>query len=156
MAIALRSVRFLDGFASLEIRECADRSMIQLVVETAPDRTAEPYMMTLTASEWLQLMSLPYIDRSKCAEPPPKNVLETFTLVDEQMSVEVHERADRAAVVIVVNGGDDLTDASALIELSAEQWEYLRRLDYTTPVNTQQNVAPRVVSGPDAQRGSVH
>ena len=113
-------------------------------------------MMTLTASEWLQLMSLPYIDRSKCAEPPPKNVLETFTLVDEQMSVEVHERADRAAVVIVVNGGDDLTDASALIELSAEQWEYLRRLDYTTPLNTQQSAAPRVVSSTDAQRGSVH
>jgi len=156
MAIALRSVRFLDGFASLEIRECADRSMIQLVVETAPDKTAEPYMMTLTAAEWLQLMSLPYVDRAKCAEPRTKNVLETFTLVDEQMSVEVRERADRAAVVIVVNGGDDLTDAAALIELSAEQWEYLRRLDYTTTLSTQQNVAPRVVSSPDTQRGSVH
>src|ERR671930_204859 len=105
MAIALRAVRFLDAFASLEIRECADRSMIQLVVERSSDKTAEPYMMTLTASEWLQLTSLPYVDRSKCAEPPPKNVLETFTLVDEQMSVEVRERADRAAVVIVVNGG---------------------------------------------------
>ena len=156
MAIALRSVRFLDGFTSLEIRECADRSMIQLVVETAPDRTAEPYMMTLTASEWCQLTSLPYVDRSKCTEPPPKNVVETFTLVDEQMSVEVRERADRAAVVIVVNGGDDLTDAAAFIELSAEQWEYLRRLDYTTRFNTQQNVTPRHVSRPDAQRGSVH
>ena len=156
MAIALRSVRFLDGFTSLEIRECADRSMIQLVVETAPDRTAEPYMMTLTASEWCQLTSLPYVDRSKCTEPPPKNVVETFTLVDEQMSVEVRERADRAAVVIVVNGGDDLTDAAAFIELSAEQWEYLRRLDYTTQLNTQQNVTPRHVSRPDAQRGSVH
>jgi hypothetical protein len=156
MAIALRSVRFLDGFTSLEIRECADRSMIQLVVETASDRTAEPYMMTLTASEWCQLTSLPYVDRSKCTEPPPKNVVETFTLVDEQMSVEVRERADRAAVVIVVNGGDDLTDAAAFIELSAEQWEYLRRLDYTTRLNTQQNVTPRLVSSPDAQRGSVH
>jgi hypothetical protein len=156
MAIALRSVRFLDGFTSLEIRECADRSMIQLVVETASDRTAEPYMMTLTASEWCQLTSLPYADRSKCTEPPPKNVVETFTLVDEQMSVEVRERADRAAVVIVVNGGDDLTDAAAFIELSAEQWEYLRRLDYTTRLNTQQNVTPRLVSSPDAQRGSVH
>ena len=156
MAIALRSVRFLDGFASLEIRECADRSMIQLVVEPSPDKTAEPYMMTLTASEWLQLTSLPYVDRSKCAEAPPKNVLETFTLVDEQMSVEVRERADRAAVVIVVNGGDDLSDAAALIELSAEQWEYLRRLDYTAAHNTQQNVAPRFISSPDAQRGSVH
>jgi hypothetical protein len=83
-------------------------------------------------------------------------VVETFTLVDEQMSVEVRERADRAAVVIVVNGGDDLTDAAAFIELSAEQWEYLRRLDYTTRLNTQQNVTPRLVSSPDAQRGSVH
>jgi hypothetical protein len=156
MAIALRSVRFLDGFASLEIRECADRSMIQLVVETAPDRTTEPYMMTLTASEWLQLTSLPYVDRSKCADAPPKNVLETFTLVDEQMSVEVRERADGAAVVIVVNGGDDLADAAAFIELSAEQWEYLRRLDYTTSVSTQQNVSPRRVASTDAQRGSVH
>jgi len=96
------------------------------------------------------------VDRAKCAEPRTKNVLETFTLVDEQMSVEVRERADRAAVVIVVNGGDDLTDAAALIELSAEQWEYLRRLDYTTTLSTQQNVAPRVVSSPDTQRGSVH
>ena len=113
-------------------------------------------MMTLTASEWFQLTSLPYVDRSKCTDPLPNNVLETFTLVDDQMSVEVRERADRAAVVIVVNGGDDLTDAAALIELSAEQWEFLRRLDYTTPLNTQQNATPRLVSSPDAQRGSVH
>jgi hypothetical protein len=111
-------------------------------------------MMTLTASEWLQLTSLPYVDRSKC-DGPPKNVLETFTLVDEQISVEVRERADRAAVVIVVNGGDDLTDAAALIELSAEQWEYLRRLDYTTSAAASK-VASRVVPTADAQSGSVH
>ena len=154
MAIALRSVRFFDGLVSLEIRECADRSMIQLVVETSQDNEAEPCMMTLTASEWYQLTNLPYVDRSKNEGAPPKNVLETFTLVDDQMSVEVHERADRASVLIVVNG-DELADASALIELTAEQWEFLRRLDYTVPVEPHPNQSPRLHGNVDA-RGSVH
>src|SRR5262249_4483335 len=146
--------RFFNGLASLEIRECADRSMIQLVVETSPDQETEPCMMTLTASEWYQLTNLPYVDRSKSEGAPPKNVLETFTLVDEQMSVEIRERADRASVLIVVNG-DELADASALIELTAEQWEYLRRLDYTVAVEPQPNQSPRLHGIVDA-RGSVH
>lgn len=152
MAIALRSVRFFDGLVSLEIRECADRSMIQLVVETASDKETEPCMMTLTASEWYQITNLPYFDRSKGEGAPPKNVLETFTLVDDQMSVEIRERADRASVLIVVNG-DELEDASALIELSAEQWEYLRRLDYTVSVEPQPNQSMRLHASID---GSVH
>ena len=154
MAIALRSVRFFDGLASLEIRECADRSMIQLVVETAPDRDAEPCMMTLTAAEWCQLMNLPYIDRTKRDGAAPKNVLETFTLVDDQMSVEVRERADRSSVLIVVTG-DDLAEASALIELTAEQWEYLRRLDYTAPTEPPAAPSPRLQPNVDT-RGSIH
>ena len=138
MAIALRSVRFFDGLASLEIRECADRSLIQIVVETGADNETEPCMMTLTASEWYQLTNLPYVDRSKSEGALPKNVLETFTLVDDQMSVEVRERADRASVLIVVHG-DELADASAMIELTVDQWDYLRRLDYTVPTDPQPN-----------------
>jgi hypothetical protein len=130
MAIALRSARFCGAFAVLEVRECADRSQIQIVVESGPQLATTRHVMTLTAEEWSQITGVPFIDDGRDDQELPENVLETFTLVDENVSLEVHERADRSSVLIVVTAADS-DDDPATIELSADQWRYLQILDYT-------------------------
>jgi hypothetical protein len=130
MAIALRSARFCGAFAVLEVRECADRSQIQIVIESGPHLATTRHMMTLTAEEWSQITALPFIDDGSEDQELPTNVFETFTLVDENTSLEVHERPDRNSVLIVVTGVNS-DDDPAMIELNADQWRYLQILDYT-------------------------
>jgi hypothetical protein len=132
MAIALRSARFIAEGASLEVRECADRTQIQIVAENDPPMASDRYLLTLSASDWARLINLPYVDRSDCErhEQPPVNVLETFTLVEDRTSLEVRERPDRESLLIIVRDIDDGAEDGTSIELTAEQWQYLRGLDY--------------------------
>ena len=132
MAIALRSARFIAEGASLEVRECADRTQIQLVAETDRPVASDQYLLTLSASDWAQLIKLPYLDRSECErlEQPPVNVVETFTLVEDRTSLEVRERPGRPGLLIIVRDIDDGDEDGTSIELTAEQWQYLCGLDY--------------------------
>jgi hypothetical protein len=131
MAIALRSARFIAEGASLEVRECADRTQIQLVAESRPI-ASDQYLLTLSASDWAKLIRLPYLDRSECErlEQPPVNVLETFTLVEDRTSLEVRERPGRSGLLIIIRDIDDGDEDGTSIELTTEQWQYLCGLDY--------------------------
>jgi hypothetical protein len=133
MAIALRSARFISKNASLEIRECADRTQIQIVAES--DGTVyDRYVLTLSASDWAKLIRLPYLHRAERDRraQTPANVLGTFTLVDDMTSLEIRERPDRESVQIIIRDLEDGDEDGASIELTAEQWLYLCRLDYVT------------------------
>jgi len=132
MAIALRSARFIAEGASLEVRECADRTQIQIVAESDRPIASDQYLLTLSASDWGKLIQLPYLDRSECVhlEQPPVNVLETFTLVEDRTSLEVRERPDRSGLLIIVRDIDDGDEDGTSIPLTAEQWQYLCGLDY--------------------------
>jgi|SRR5437660_6559546 len=132
MAITLRSARFIAEGASLEVRECADRTQIQIVAENDPPMASDRYLLTLSASDWTKLIKLPYLDRSECerVEQLRVNVLETFTLVEDRTSLEVRERPDRESLLIIVRDIDDGAEDGTSIELTAEQWQYLRGLDY--------------------------
>jgi hypothetical protein len=131
MALALRSARFTTDHGTLEVRECADCTQVQILVESGPPLATDTNVLTLTADEWGQLTRLPYVDRCERErhDQPPDNVLETFLLMDEQTSFEIRERRDRRSVLIVVSTVDPDQDA-AFIELTAEQWRYLCGLDY--------------------------
>ncbi len=134
MAIALRSARFIAEGASLEVRECADRTQIQIVAERDRPTASDRYLLTLRASDWAKLIKLPYLERSECErlEQPPVNVLETFTLVEDRTSLEVRERPDRSGLLIVVRDIDDGDEDGTSIELTAQQWQYLCGLDYVS------------------------
>jgi hypothetical protein len=131
MALALRSARFTTDHGTLEIRECADCTQVQILVESGPPMASDTHVLTLTADEWGQLTRLPFVDRCERErhEQPPDNVLETFLLMDDHTSFEIRERRDRRSVLIVVSTVDPDEDA-AFIELTAEQWRYLCSLDY--------------------------
>jgi hypothetical protein len=131
MALALRSARFTTDHGTLEVRECADCTQVQILVESGPPLGADTHVLTLTAEEWGQLTRLPYVDRSERErrEQTPDNVLETFLLMDEHTSFEIRERRDGRSVLIVVSTVDP-DEAAAFIELTAEQWRYLCSLDY--------------------------
>src|SRR3954452_11454320 len=103
MALALRSARFTTDHGTLEIRECADCTQVQILVESGPPLATDTHVLTLTADEWGQLTRLPYVDRCERErhDQPPDNVLETFLLMDEQTSFEIRERRDRRSVLIV-------------------------------------------------------
>ena len=129
MLTALRSAKFMDAHSTLEVRECADRAQVQILVESH-SRMGEQHVLMLSTADWSQLMQLPYVDRLDC-DQRPDNILEAFMLADEHTSLEIHERADANTVLIVMNGRSDRADEDAImIELTAAQWRYLCSLDY--------------------------
>src|SRR4051812_31496386 len=51
LVVALRSARFLNEHATLEVRECADRREIQIIVEAGPATATSSQVLTLRAGE---------------------------------------------------------------------------------------------------------
>ena len=132
MALALRSARFTTDHGTLEVRECADCTQVQILVESGPPLATDTHVLTLTADEWGQLARLPFVDRSERErrDQPPDNVLETFLLMDEHTSFEIRERRDRRSVLNRREHRGCPIRTRRIIELTAEQWRYLCSLDY--------------------------
>lgn len=134
MATVLRSAKFDGERARLEIRECADRTQIQILLEAGRPDDSGDFLITLSASEWSQLINVPFLDQTKfkCHEPPPDNFVETLTFVDEHTILEIRELAGGSSIIIAMNRIDKLPQDEAWIELTPKRWRYLRDLDYVS------------------------
>jgi hypothetical protein len=131
MAIVLRSASFIGEHGILTIRECGDRSVVQLLMQDT-SVGADRHLIELTATEWAELTNLPYLNRPDCErrEQPPNGVLETLTFIEDRTTLTIEEMPTGDSIRFRMNYGEMPEQDEPFIDLTLEQWEYLGGLDY--------------------------
>lgn len=141
MVTILKVARFVGEDATLEVRQCADRPCIHLVMEShTPPAAPDRYEMTLEEHEWRTLTSVNYAFLSEMSREllPPNGVSEALLFIDEVTELEVAEgQGDEVRFTMRgANTPEDLASSVSIV-LDREQWCYLHDLDYLDEVTRE-------------------